>query len=271
MYALPPTYKDPVSLEFTWGYPTLSLSPPEVVVSENRKIVMLTIHNFSVSAKSKGSVQKARIPFEWRDPERVPSRIEIEIVVKSNWSKTDKETLIGYNIRSGITEFLIHRSDTSFYFPRHSPIFRIPYWDFSRDAALFQQAPFTTVKSITWPTELAYWFSCEGEEYLVSQVRKVQRQCRSTIPLRVAICPFELGLEFAVCRTYPSVVSWKAAMCGHLKTGHREAVGTSGFYAFVISLSILFLLMPQSQSWCANCVVQTSRHGRDVTSGRAWR
>jgi len=36
-----------------------------------------------------------------------------------------------------------------------------------------------------------------------------------------------------------SVVSPKAAMCSHLKTGHREAAGTSGFYAFVDSLSIL--------------------------------
>jgi hypothetical protein len=28
-------------------------------------------------------------------------------------------------------------------------------------------------------------------------------------------------------------------MYGHLKTGHREAAGTSGFYAFGVSLSIL--------------------------------
>src|SRR5215211_5321595 len=37
----------------------------------------------------------------------------------------------------------------------------------------------------------------------------------------------------------PSAVTSKAAMCGHLKTGHREAAGTSGFYAFGVSLSIL--------------------------------
>ena len=203
MYALPPTYKDPISLELTWP-PALSLSQPEVVVSENRKKVMLTVHNvdLSVFAKTKGSVQKARIPFEWRDPNRVPSKIEIEIEVESNWSKIDKQTLSGYNVRRSITEFLIHRTDTSFYFPRQSPIFRIPYWDFSRDAALYQQAPSTTVKSITWPTELAYWLSREGEEYLVSQVRKIQRQRPSTIPFRIAICPFELGVEFAVCRNY---------------------------------------------------------------------
>ena len=36
-----------------------------------------------------------------------------------------------------------------------------------------------------------------------------------------------------------SGVTAKAAMWGHLKTGHREAAGTSGFYAFVSRLSIL--------------------------------
>ena len=38
---------------------------------------------------------------------------------------------------------------------------------------------------------------------------------------------------------YSSVVTSKAVMCGHLKTGHRGAAGTSGFYAFIKSLSIL--------------------------------
>src|SRR5215211_6088482 len=37
----------------------------------------------------------------------------------------------------------------------------------------------------------------------------------------------------------PSGVTSKAAMCGHLKTGYRGAAGTSGFYAFIKSLSIL--------------------------------
>src|SRR5215217_7431210 len=77
----------------------------------------------------------------------------------------------------------------------------------------------------------------------------------ATVPLMVSVfCSFffvsfagVVGSCFAIMiladesSPRPSVVTSKAAMCGHLKTGHREAAGTSGFYAFVDSLSIPFL------------------------------
>ena len=36
-------------------------------------------------------------------------------------------------------------------------------------------------------------------------------------------------------------------MCGHLKTGHREAAGTSGFYAFMKSLFIVISALSQRE------------------------
>ena len=72
---------------------------------------------------------------------------------------------------------------------------------------------------------------------------------------------------------FPSVVTSKAAMCGHLKTGHREAAGTSGFYAFVVSLSILIsslscnLSLRAPTAWTklqhVPVMQQTIEHGRD--------
>lgn len=191
MYAIPADYQEGVSVEFTYGIPSLSLAQVNPVVSDNRKVVAFKVHSVSLPLNVKGSVQRKRIPFEWVNPSRVPEKVEIVVVARSLLSKIHKETLVGYNATTSLVKFLTCRNDSSFYFPKQSPVYRIPYWVFSKDAALYQSQPNTTVKSITWPTELAYWLSPEGEQYLISQVRKIDARSPSTAPTRIAICPYE--------------------------------------------------------------------------------
>jgi hypothetical protein len=98
----------------------------------------------------------------------------------------------------------------------------------------------------TWCNELPADFkevrptaSLADWEVIVKKIR--QREDFSTVAY---FCTME-GLyerttgKRLVLSNGASVVTSKAAMCGHLKTGHREAAGTSGFYAFVSRLSIL--------------------------------
>jgi hypothetical protein len=195
MYAIPVSYQDGVSVELTYGVPSLSLQQPGPVVSENRKIVTFKIHNVSLHLNAKGGVQRKQIPFEWRNPGHIPEKVEIGVAVKSLFLGAYTERLVGFNTRTGIIKFLTQRNDSSFHFPKLSPVYSVPYWEFSKDAALYQSGPDTTVKSVTWPTELPYWHSPEGEQYLASQIRKIDlRQHPSTVPVRIAMCPFELDM-----------------------------------------------------------------------------
>lgn len=202
MYATPANYQDGMSIEFTYGLPSISLEQSGSIVSDNRRIVTFKIHSFSLYLNTKGTIQRKQIPFEWRNPNSIPEKIEIEVIVDSLFSTPYKVKLVGFNTRTSIIKFLIQRNDSSFHFPKQSPIHSLPYWEFSRDAALYQSVPNTTIKSITWPTELAYWHSSEGEEYLISQIRKIDIQKHSTAPTRIAICPFELGMPFGVSRLF---------------------------------------------------------------------
>lgn len=202
MYAVPSNYKDGVSVEVTYGPPSISLEQAGPIVSADRKVVTFKIHNVPLHLNTKGSVQRVRIGFQWRNPNNIPERVEINVGVKSFFFSSYKEKLVGFNTTSGIIKFLTQRSDSSFHFPKQSPIYRIPYWEFSKDAALYQSGSNTTIKSITWPTELAYWHSSKGEEYLISQIRKLDPQKHSTIPTRIAICPFEAGMSWDVSRLF---------------------------------------------------------------------
>ena len=194
MYAIPVDYQDGVSVELTYGIPSVSLKQPSHIVSENRKVVIFKVNNVSLHLNTKGGVQRKQIPFEWRNPSHVPEKVEIGVAVSSLFLSRHKEKLVGFNTTTGIIKFLTQRSDSSFHFPKQSPIYSVPYWEFSKDAALYQAGPDTTVKSVTWPTELPYWHSSEGEQYLASQIHKIDMRKPSTIPVRIAICPFELGM-----------------------------------------------------------------------------
>ena len=195
MYAIPVNYQGGVSVELSYGIPSVSLEQPDYIISENRKEVTFKVHNVSLHLYAKGSIQKKQIPFEWRNPSHVPEKVEIGVVVSSLFLSKHEEKLVGFNTTTGIIKFLTQRSDTSFHFPKQSPVYSVPYWEFSKDAALYQTGPDTTVKSVTWPTELPYWHSPEGEQYLASQIHKIDGRKPSTVPVRIAICPFELGMQ----------------------------------------------------------------------------
>lgn len=229
MYAIPADYQEGVSVEFTYGIPSLSLAQVDPVVSDNRKAVKFKVHNVSLHLNAKGSVQRKRIPFEWVNPSRVPEKVEIVVVARSLLSKIHKETLIGYNATTSIVKFLTHRNDSSFYFPKQSPVYSIPYWVFSKDAALYQSQPNTTVQSITWPNELAYWLSPEGEQYLISQVRKIDARSPLTAPTRIAICPYESSAPITV-RTL-----FMREMEAHSRLGVRVSVITPEALSKIIS------------------------------------
>jgi hypothetical protein len=113
-----------------------------------------------------------------------------------------KYQLVGFNVAHGVIDFVTHRSNSSFHFPTEAQLCQIPYWEFSKDAALFQAATNTTVRSVTWPMELKYWHSAEGGQYLVSQIRKIDQRRPSTIPTRIAICPFELSTALDVRQSF---------------------------------------------------------------------
>jgi hypothetical protein len=193
MLAKPTNYENAITLDLHVGWPSISVSPPAYLVSEDRRTILFDVRNVSLLAKTKKSVQKLPIHFEWRNPYCLPNRIDIKVSMKSGLSEARPITLTGYNCERGMIEFLNRRNESTFYFPSACSVLELPYWEFAREASYYQSAPNTTVKAVTWPSELAYWLSREGTDYLVSQVRKITRTDRASIPTRIVICPLELG------------------------------------------------------------------------------
>jgi hypothetical protein len=111
-------------------------------------------------------------------------------------------TLTGFNCEHSLIEFLEHRDESTFYFPSACSVLELPYWEFAKHASGYQSFPHTTVKAVTWSSELPYWLSPEGTDYLVSQVRKMDHTNRASIPTRIAICPLELSNCFDECAPF---------------------------------------------------------------------
>ncbi len=199
MYAIPPEHHNGSSVTVTYGPPSVSFPRPDYSLSENRRIITFQVHAFSLK-NTTGNLQRKRIPFEWRNPGCIPNTIELDIATDS--SSCRKYHLIGFNIEKNIIEFVKRRNDSTFYFPRQLGISAIPYWEFSKDAALYQSIPNTTVMSVTWPLEWGYWKSKEGEDYLISQIRKLKHHQPTTVPVRIAICPLELETPAGIARPF---------------------------------------------------------------------
>jgi len=198
MRGIPPEYHAHTSTAVTYP-PSISITHPDYFLSENSGIVSFRV--LALSAQNiAGSLQRKTIPFEWRNPRSAPKRVEIAVVTES--LTTRKYQLVGINVAHGVIDFVTQRGNSSFHFPTEAHLCQIPYWEFSKDAALFQSASNTTVRSVTWPMELKYWHSSEGEQYLISQIRKIDRRRPSTIPMRIAICPFELSTAVDVRQSF---------------------------------------------------------------------
>jgi hypothetical protein len=191
MLAKPTDYENTITLDWNVGWPSISVSPPAYVVSEDRRTIVFNVRNVSLLTRKR--VQKLPIHFEWRNPHCLPDRIDITVNVKSGLSEVRPMTLTGFNCERSMIEFLKHRGESTFYFPSVCSVLELPYWEFAKEASHYQTAPNTTVKAVTWPSELAYWLSPEGTDYLASQVRKITLADRASIPTRIAICPLELG------------------------------------------------------------------------------
>lgn len=169
MYGTPPEFSSHRSTTFTYGSPAISVSHPDSFLSENRKTVTFGVAALSVTNTS-GSLQKKTIPFEWRNPRALPKKVEI-LVVTESLVGSRRYHLVGFNVDEGVIDFVTHRNSSSFHFPFDARHWHVPYWEFSRDAALYQDGFNTTVRSVTWPMELKYWYSGDGERYLTSVVR----------------------------------------------------------------------------------------------------
>jgi hypothetical protein len=181
----------------------LPLNKTDLVVAESGKTIEFRLYEISMRSSASMPTKEAKtLLFEWLDPTTLPKRIEIIIEINRVLRSTQTLTLVGYNLKESLIEFVAARSDTRFHFPSDEAV--IPF----EPSVIYEQTPLlqglkmTTVWGVSGPHEVWFWRTEGGTRYLVEQIRKLKSKGWAYEPLRVSLCPYDSQVDAKTRRAF---------------------------------------------------------------------
>lgn len=172
-----------------------SVSYSNESVNKESRTVEFCISSLKRNSKSYINTKKT-IPFKWANSGLVPDDVKITVIVNSFMRKKRYYELIGINTKKRLIHLISSKPNSHFIFPKESQILEYSLPALLALAPILQEAPNTTGRNITWPTETDQWQNESGKEFLVAQMAKHLNCHRwSPRPIRLAICPFSLSVN----------------------------------------------------------------------------
>jgi hypothetical protein len=209
----PPAQLDRTISLATTTTATLARVLPGIGVSENRRLVRFALPRRAFGLRT----LTAEVHVEWANPLRRPLQVSFDARFTYLGFPVNHQTLQLLNlessrgVRANILSVLAN-DDRRFYFPRRPGLIPMSYDDFSPLTASVQSLRGSTVWGTMWPTELSFWHSREGGEFLVGQL--IRFRLTGARGRRIALVPDD-----------PTITpSMRLAYLAELEVHHRHEV-----------------------------------------------
>jgi len=201
MIATPAGHFDALGVNFSTAGATITKSNLPYLTGENGKEVTFYSQSRPYALdRLKKNRESAKINFKWSSPFLIPKSLKIVVTLKSLLNSSSS-VLEGFDVEQSPIYFLSSRNKSKFHFFKNVDEKFLSYETFSKLATQVQMLPGTIVQSISWPNEVIYWKSLAGLSYVANQIKRL-RMADSKVPIRLAVCPYELETKRSIRSDY---------------------------------------------------------------------